>query len=82
MLPFLLSLLPPITASHILKNTSSHFEVAKDLTLVASLEAPKVVEGKEEALDPIVLASLFGKVMLPFSIGSSIYSFIRLLLDS
>ena len=69
-------------ASHTLESNPSQFEAMKNPTLVASIEALKVVEGKEVALELVVLASLSGQVMLHFSIGSFIYSFIGPLLDS
>ena len=68
-------------ASQALETTLSHSGVTKGLLLVASIENPKMIKGIEVAPNPVVLVTLTGQVMLPFSIGSSTVSFIGPLLD-
>ena len=69
-------------ASHTTTNTSSGFEITKNLIVVVSSDALKIKDGKELALNPVVLVMLTNKVILPFSISSYTHSFIGPLLDA
>ena len=68
-------------ASQTATNTPFGSKIAKNFALVASNDSPKVKDGKELALDSVVPVVLTDQVMFPFSIGSSLHSFIGPLLD-
>ena len=63
-------------------NTPSGSKTVKNLTMLSSIDSPKVKDGKELTLDPVVPVALIDQVMLPCSVGSSFHSFIGYLLDT
>ena len=69
-------------ASQTAINTPSGFETTKNLKVLASSNLLKVKDGKELAPDPVAPTTLTEQVMLPFSISSSLYSFIGPFLDA